>query len=154
MFSVPLTIVSIIIWIIQSQKVYWSSEHLSLRLAKIQLISTWKYFMIGFVWKLFSVISNVVSTVSLLIFLWLHLLFRQEFGNYMLDLQNITQVDFLVKLSNLDRPPNTKYYLYLLPFCLFIIPLITNTWAQFKYIELRNEFSVANAVLSSFIPTR
>ena len=150
----PLTVASIIVWTIQFLKVSWSSEHLSLHLAKIQIISTWKYFGIGFVWKLFSVISNVMSTVLLLIFLWLHLLFRHEFGNFMLDFQNITKVDILVKLSNLDEPTNAKHNLYLLPFSLFIIPLITTIWAQFKYIGLKNEFSVGNAVLSSIIPSR
>ena len=154
MFSVPFTVGSIIVWTLQSLKVNGCSEHLSLHLAKIQLISTWKYFMIGFIWKLFSVVSNMMSTVLLLIFLWLHLLFRHEFGNHMLDFQNITRVDILVKLSNLDIQPNAKYYLYLLPFSLFIIPLITTIWAQFKYIGLRNEFSVANAVLSSIIPSK
>ena len=111
MFSVPLTVASIVVWTIQSLKVYLSSEHLSLHLAKIQLISTWKYFMIWFIWKFFSVVSNMMSTVLLLIFLWLHLLFRHEFGNYMLDFQNISRVDFLVTLSNLDVQPNAKYYL-------------------------------------------
>ena len=149
-----MVVTSVTIWILRLLKVQWDSEALDMHLKKIPRNLSWRHFIISCVWKCVAIISNIFSIVLLLLFLWLHLLFHGEFGNYKLENQMITKHDFLSKLSNLEEPIKAKNYLYLFPFCFFIIPVLVNIWAKKTYIGLKNEYSIAITVLSCFIPTR
>ena len=146
--------VSIIAWIIRFLKIHLESETLDIQLNKIPNNLSIKYLTIAFLWKFTAIVSIIFSFVLLLSFLWIHLLFTGEFGNYRLENLTITKHDFLTKLSNLEEPIKAKSYLYLLPLSLFVVPVVVNIWAKNKYIGFKNEYSIANAILLCFIPTR
>lgn len=113
-----------------------------------------KNLIIGCIWRFSAIISTSMSISLLVVFLWIHLSFRKQFGNYDLDLQTITFSNFLTKLSNLEEPIEAKYYLYILPFTLLVFPFIANAWAYVHDIGINDEYSIANAIVSSIFPTK
>ena len=145
---------SIIIWTIHFIKVHCDSELLNMMQTKYSSSLSTKNLIIGCIWRFSAIISTSMSISLLFVFLWIHLSFREQFGNYKLDFQTITFSNFLTKLSNLEEHIEAKYYLYLFPFTLFVFPLIANVWAYIHDIGLNDEYSIANAVVSCIFPTR
>ena len=48
----------------------------------------------------------------------------------------------------------SKYYIYLIPVIMFVVPFIVNIWARCEYIGFNDEYSIAYGFLSAVVPVR
>ena len=143
-------------------KTCWELEDMNIRSNKFpeeRHPSWFSNLLIGCLWRFFAVTSQVFSIVVFLIFLWVHFLFKTQFGSFKFDTSTIENIFFVPNASidynevlKGDEDSLVKYYVYLIPVGIFLLPFVVNVWARRKYIGLNDEYSIAYGILSAVVP--
>ena len=136
-------------------KTCWELEDVDIRsknFSQKNYPSWWSNLLLGCLWRFIAIVVQVFSIVVFLLFLWMHLLHKTLYSNYEVDnFENVTSFGDTLVQAKVIKP---RYYAYLIPITILIMPFFINTWARVRYLGVHDEYSVAHGFLSAVIPVR